>query len=197
MVLLKLKEIEMLKGPRGAMEPIKDRIVILKIKEMLQDNPRDFCLFTFGINTAFRAGDTLSLNVGDVRGRSSVVIKEQKTGKRRTVFLNEAVQHAIQQLLSSRMDALDTDPLFIGAKRGTRITVETYGRLVKSWCKDAGIDGLFCSHTLRKTFGYQQRMNGASVDLLQKSFGHSSGLITMAYVGIDDAEMVKLYSNVI
>lgn len=185
----------MLKGPRGAMEPIKDKFGILKIKEMLQDNPRDYCLFTFGINTAFRAGDTLSLNVGDVRGRTSVVIKEEKTGKRRTVFLNEGVQHAIQLLLASRPNALDTDPLFIGAKRGTRITVETYGRLVKSWCKDAGMEGLFCSHSLRKTFGYQQRMNGASVDLLQKAFGHSSGMITMAYVGIDDDEMVKLYSH--
>lgn len=185
----------MLKGPRGAMDPIKDKIGILKIKEMLADRPRDFLLFTFGINTAFRASDTLSLNVGDVRGKDQVTIKEQKTGKRRTVFLNAGVQHAIQKLLDSRPTANDADPLFIGEKRGTRITVETYGRLVKAWCADAGMNGLFSSHSLRKTFGYQQRMNGASVDTLQKAFGHSSGLITMVYVGIGDDEMTKLYSN--
>lgn len=183
-------------GPRGAMEPIRDIDTIRKIKEHLSDHPRDFCLFTFGINTAFRAGDTLSLNIGDVRDKSSITIKEQKTGKRRTVFLNDAVQNAIKRLIESRPQALDTDPLFIGEKRKTRITVETYGRLVKSWTASVGLDGLYCSHSLRKSWAYQQRMqNGVSIDKLQMAFGHSSGLVTMSYACIGDDEMMALYAN--
>lgn len=181
-------------GPRGAMEPLKSREDILKIKEALQDNPRDYCLFTFGINTAFRAGDTLSLDVGDVRGRTSVVIKEEKTGKRRTVFLNEGVQHAIQKLLASRPNALDTDPLFIGAKRGTRITVETYGRLVKSWCKDAGMEGLFCSHSLRKTAAYTwHTVHKIPLSTIMVMMNHSSEAMTARYIGITAEDIKSVY----
>lgn len=184
----------MLKGPRGAMEPIKDKDSIQVIKAHLEDHPRDFCLFTFGINTAFRAGDTLSLDIGDVRGKTSVVIKEEKTGKRRVVFLNEGVRSAIQKLLDSRPNALDTDPLFIGEKRGTRITVETYGRLVKSWCKDAGMEGLFCSHSLRKTAAYTwHTVHKIPLSTIMVMMNHSSEAMTARYIGITAEDIKSVY----
>lgn len=177
------------RGPTAPTSPIRDRADIQRIKERLQRSPRDLALFTLGINTAFRAGDLLSLNVGDVRGRTVLTIKEQKTGKHRTVPLNPAVLAALQPLLNRP----DAEPLFVGAKRGTRLTVETLGRLWKRWC--TGLDGHYSSHSGRKTFGYQQRMSGASLDLLQMAFGHSSSAITLAYVGIQEAEIVELYAR--
>jgi integrase len=35
-----------------------------RIKKILADRPRDLCLFTLGINTAYRANELLSLKVG-------------------------------------------------------------------------------------------------------------------------------------
>lgn len=191
----------MSKGPSGPMDPIKDRFALLKIRELLSASPRDLALFVLGTNTALRAGDILKLNVGDVRGRKcgdQLTVKEQKTGKRRSVTINSSAADALEKLMVERSSAADDEPLFIGQKRKTRITVVTLGRFWKSWCKDAGIDGNFASHTGRKTWAYQQRtQNGASVDLLQKAFGHSSGVVTMSYACIADDEMVALYSNVI
>ncbi|MGH9918952.1 MAG: tyrosine-type recombinase/integrase, partial [Nitrososphaerales archaeon] len=172
-------------GPTAPTDPIRDKSAIARIKANLADHPRNYALFIIGVNTAFRASDILGLNVGDVRDRVALSIKEKKTGKRRVVPLNPVVIQALKPLIDGRDD---DEPLFIGEKRGTRMVVETLGRLWKGWCKEAGLRGTFSSHTGRKTWGFQQRMGGASLDLLQKAYGHSSGAITMIYAGIQDEE---------
>ena len=48
-------------------EPIHDKKAISRIKKLLRDHPRDLCLFVLGMNTAFRANELLSLQVGQVR----------------------------------------------------------------------------------------------------------------------------------
>jgi integrase len=179
-------------GPTAPTDPIRDREAIARIKENLEHKPRDLALFILGCNTAFRASDILSLNVGDVRGQEHISIKEKKTGKRRVVPINPTVRQSLDVLVGTRCDS---EPLFIGEKRKTRMTVETLGRKWKKWCSDAGLTGTFASHTGRKTFGYQNRKNGADLALLQKAFNHSSGSITLAYVGITDKEMETLYAN--
>lgn len=52
----------------NSVEPIRDPRKIVAIKNMLkgQDNPRDYLLFTLGINFALRVGDLLRLRVMDV-----------------------------------------------------------------------------------------------------------------------------------
>ncbi|MEP5154111.1 MAG: hypothetical protein ABJQ89_13950, partial [Planktotalea sp.] len=54
------------KGASIKVEPIRALNDIKAIKSRLSGNPRDLCLFTFGINTAYRAGEILSLTVGQV-----------------------------------------------------------------------------------------------------------------------------------
>jgi len=48
-------------------EPIRDKKAIHRIKKILADRPRDLCLFTLGINTAYRSNELLSLKVGQVK----------------------------------------------------------------------------------------------------------------------------------
>ena len=62
-------------------------------------------LFIVGINTGFRCGDMLAFKVSDfdlAKKPDSVNIIEQKTGKVRVVYLNEAVYKAIEMLISKK-----------------------------------------------------------------------------------------------
>lgn len=177
-------------------DPIALEQDIGRIKAKLADSPRDFALFTLGTNTAFRGGDILSLNVGDVRNLKpgdTLKVKEQKTGKWRMVTVNASVVAAIDKLLASESWASDDEPLFRGKKLRTRLTIETLGRLTKRWCERAGLKGSFASHSLRKTWAYQNRKAGADILTIQKALGHSSPATTMAYMCIQSAEMTELY----
>jgi len=175
-------------------EPIRDKKAISRIKKMLRDHPRDLCLFVLGMNTAFRANELLSLQVGQVRSLlpgDVLSVKQSKTGKFRQVTVNNAVVEAILLHLAAN-PLMDDEPLF----KGTRgcLTVPTVSTMVKTWCENAGLKGSYGSHTLRKTWGYWQRMErGTAVPLLMEAFGHATQQQTLAYLGIQAAEIAQIY----
>ncbi|MEM6484118.1 MAG: hypothetical protein AAF662_03930 [Pseudomonadota bacterium] len=53
-------------GSATKVEPIRELRAIKRIKRLLADQPRNLCLFTLGINTAFRANEILSITVPQV-----------------------------------------------------------------------------------------------------------------------------------
>lgn len=184
------------KGSTIKVEPIKEIKDIKSIKKYLTDNPRNLCLFVFGINTNLRASDLLRIKVGDVRNLKSgdeIEIKEKKTGKNRRVTLNKSVVEAVKGLLASQTYD-DTDFLFKG-KRGV-LKVPSVNRLVKEWCSVFNLKGNFGSHTLRKTFGYMQRTQlNTGIPELMTMFNHSSQKQTLDYLCIQQEEIKNAYMN--
>ncbi len=188
------------KGASIKVEPIRDLDSICEIKNMLCDEGRmrDYCLFTLGINTAFRASDLLSLRVGQVAKLDAgdlLEIKEKKTGAYRAVTLNAAGYLALCLWLREHPMRGDPDaPLFLSRRCRRALCVSSVNRLVKKWCRDIGLYGHFGSHTLRKTWGYHQRkINDAPVPLLMRAFGHRSEAQTMAYLHIQNRELRDLF----
>lgn len=183
-------------GDVTKVEPIRNVKDIKAIKKLLQDNPRDLALFTLGINTNLRASDLLQITAGMVRclkPMDEIVLKETKTGKERRINLNKSCIDAIQVLLASR-EYKDNEPLFIG-KRGL-LTVPSVNRLVKSWCKTVNLPGNYGSHTLRKTWGYHQRVTyGRGVAELMACFNHSCERQTLQYLCIQPEEIKLIYAN--
>ncbi|MBU0946510.1 MAG: site-specific integrase [Proteobacteria bacterium] len=183
------------KGEQIKVDPIKNLKDIKAIKKQLKhDKPRDYCLLVLGINTNLRASDLLSITVGQVRDLvpgDELVLKEKKTGKGRRITLNESAVEAIQYFLKNR-ELNDEDSLFTG-QRGT-LTVPSVNRLVKSWCRDINLKGNYGSHTLRKTFGYHQRVQlNTSIPELMVMFNHSSQKQTLDYLCIQSDEIKDAY----
>jgi len=183
-----------IKGSTIKVEPIRDKKAIRRIKKLLEDNPRDLCLFTLGINTAFRANELLSICAGQVRHlRPGDVLdlKQRKTKKYRPVRLNQTACTVIHELLDWA-DFEDDEPLFLG-QRGL-LTVPTISEMVKDWCQNVGLKGNYASHTLRKTWGYWQRVErGTAIPLLMEAFGHATQQQTLSYLGIQDEEIAQIY----
>ena len=176
-------------------EPIREIRDIRSIKKMLADSPRNLCLFVLGINTNLRASDLLRITVGQVRHCKSgdeITLKEKKTGKQRRITLNKSSVGAIQELLAST-PLPDHPPLFF-SQRGDALTVPSINRLVKSWCQAINLKGNYGSHTLRKTFGYHQRVQlNTSIPELMVMFNHSSQKQTLDYLCIQPDEIRDAY----
>ena len=184
------------KGSSIKVEPIKELKDIKSIKKLLQNNPRDLCLFTLGINTNLRASDLLNIKVNQVshlQPEDELTLKETKTGKPRRINLNKTVVGSIQALLKTT-EYSDQDYLFTG-QRG-RLTVPSVNRLVKQWARDINLKGNYGAHTLRKTFGYHQRITfQRGVPELMVAFNHSSQRETLEYLCIQPEEIKSLYLN--
>ena len=188
------------KGSQIKVDPIKEKRDIANIKRILSERPRDLALFTLGINTNLRASDLLSIKIGQVRGLKpgdEITLKEKKTGKGRRITLNKAVISAVSGLLASQeySDSKGSDYLF-KSQRADVLTVQSVHRLVKSWCKAINLKGNYGSHTLRKTWGYHQRVTfGVGLPELMVAFNHSSQRQTLDYLCVQPDELKSLYEN--
>jgi integrase len=184
-------------GQQIKVEPIRKLKDIKSIKRQLADKPRDYCLFTIGINTNLRASDLLNMRIRQVRNLkadSDIELKEIKTKKLRRITLNKACIDAIEQLLESNSHK-DSDYLF-QSQRGAVLTVPSVHRLVKGWCREINLKGNYGSHTLRKTWGYHQRVTfGTGLPELMVCFNHSTQRQTLDYLCVQSSEIKNIYSN--
>jgi len=184
------------KGSTIKVEPIKSKKHIQTIKKLLADNPLDLCLFIVGINTNLRASDLLRIKVKQVKDlypNDEIVLNEKKTKKERRINLNKACIEAIQGLLASK-EYSDKDYLFMG-QRGV-LTVPTVNAKVKAWCRAINLKGNYGSHTLRKTWGYHQRVTfKTDLPTLMECFNHSTQKQTLAYLCVQPEEIKNVYEN--
>lgn len=189
-------------------EPIKDRTKILAIKDLLlrEENPRNYLLFTMGVNSALRIGDLLSLRVKDILNgkgefREELEIKLQKTRKNISIYLNAPIKKALT-LYFGKGQAIDpNDFLFYSLKRGgfrdKAISRVRAFILIKKWTKAVGLDPeKYSCHSLRKTWGYFARRQGANIELISEMLGHRNSNITRKYLGITKEELRDLIKKV-
>jgi integrase len=178
--------------------PLKSSHEIELVRSQLK-NLRDLCLFTMGINLAFRGGDLLSLNICDVENLEAgndLIRREEKTNKLRRTTVNSAVVDAVQALVRQRYEngVESCDPLFIG-NRGTRLTIVSLSRMWKDWGRDAGLTQNIASHSARKTKAYIMRVeHNTPIEVLCKVLNHSSPAVTMRYICVQDEEVRPFYS---
>lgn len=178
----------------NVVEPIKN---INKVQDILkyakQNNERDYVMLELGFHTGLRISDILKLKVGDIRDKNNnikkyLILREGKTNKFKRIKLNQEVRECLKKycvgkesydyLIKSREHM--NKP--ITRQRAYQIITEMGGML--------GIEDLGC-HSLRKTFGYLYYKKTKDIALLQKIFNHSSQLITLRYIGVEQHAIDK------
>lgn len=188
----------------NAADPIRDLDHIRAIKDLLREKPRELALFLVGISTNLRGGDVVKITMkqaADALRKGQFVLTEQKTSKKRLVYMNAESKLAVERLFRIRKadieakqqllnDAvklkLDGERLFVG-QRGP-MTRDTFNKLVQIWCKAVGVPGKISGHTLRKTYGFHQfHRNQVPLAALMSDFNHSTMAMTLRYIGVSEA----------
>jgi len=180
-------------------QSIKLKKDIEAIKQLLSDKPRDFLLFVMGINNGIRASDLLKIKVGDVvhlKSGQALKIREKKTKKMNILVINKPVYKALQNYLV-KLEPTDDDFLFRSRKGENKpLTVMSLNNLIKTWTKAINLKGNYGTHSLRKTWGYHQRVtHGIGFEVIAERFMHSSPKTTMRYLGIDKEEVHGILMN--
>lgn len=187
------------KGSIITVEPIRQISDIDVIKNALKrNNPRDYLFFVLGINSGLRPSDLLSLRVGDIynlKEGDTLYVTEGKTGNPNTIYVNKNIYLAIQFNFMGHSGLVHSDFVFKSRKGvNTPITISSINRMVKKWT--LGISGNYGSMSLRKTWGYHQRVTyNVGYDVIAKRYGHSNPSVTMRYIGITPDEVLSCCKN--
>ena len=175
----------------NVVQPIKKLEDIQKIKKYLAKKPRDALLFSFGINTGLRISDILSLDIGDVKGRDYIEIREKKTNKYKKFPLNRFLKEEINLFVEG---LASEQPLFYTQKHCRLDRAQAY-RILNKAAQAVGVKERIGTHTLRKTFGYHFYQQYDDIVMLQKIFNHSTPSITLRYIGIEQEDIDEVYRN--
>ncbi len=174
-------------------QPIKNKRDINKMKRALSGNSRDLLLFTVGINSSLRISDILTLKVSDTNG-DYISLYESKTGKRKRIRINTAIQSAVSKLVPK--DAKPSDWLFPSRKGDKPISRVQAWRILNDAVDRAGLNIELGTHSLRKTFAYHAYKNGTDISLLMRVLNHGSQRETLRYIGIESEQIDEVYIDV-
>lgn len=189
-------------GANGTVDPIRKKEDILKIAQYFYDKGqlRNAAMFIIGCNIGLRGKDFCAIKIGDIPESGVYRLKERKTGKYRTVVLNNFAMQCYRELVASIPNHTDETPLFISQK-GENQSIErsSFARILRNAGKDLNLPYKLGTHSMRKTFGYHLFMdNQQSPEILaylQEMFGHTNSRVTLRYIGLEEEKRNKLYEN--
>ena len=193
-------------------QPIRDIVELKKIKRYYREvkpNKRNSLLIVCGLNTALRISDILKLRWKDVYNenllsfKSHIDVKEQKTGKKTTVFINKNLKEAFASFLKDiiakkgKLCEVMEQFIFLGQKSTDKpISRIQAFRIISEAAKKCLLSHKVSCHSLRKTFGYHAWKKGVSPALLTSIYNHSSYKITTRYLGIDQDDRDEVFELV-
>jgi len=193
-------------------DPIRDPEDIEKMKEYLKEkSPRDYLMFVLGINSALRISDLLSLQIKHVMElggelKEKIHIREQKTNKEKKYRMSDSAKDAIRYYIDNinwkkyhgHWDIRPSDYLFASNREGHDPIDRTWAWRVISDTADAvGIDENIGTHSLRKTWGYQARVNfGLDISIIMEKLNHDNPKTTKRYIGVLQKEVEEAETKV-
>ena len=127
-----------------------------------------------------------------LKGKSSFKIREGKTKKERTVYLNN--------LMADLADYIETLPsdtvyLFTSRKGDSHITTTQAYRIIAKAGYMIGNNSIG-TPTMRKTFGYTYYQATKDVATLMEIFNHLSQKTTLCYIGITEESIENSIKSV-
>lgn len=181
-------------GPK-IYRPLPETLTIEQVFKIL-DQPdskkklglRDRALLEFLYGTGARISEALNCRTGDLMPEMMLVRLFGKGRKERVVPLGkigwQVVDKYLKQSRTLMVNSRSADYLFLG-NRGNPLRRMAGWRIVKKYCRLAGIDREISPHTFRHSFATHLLMGGADLLAVQDLLGHADISTTEVYTHLD------------
>lgn len=155
-------------------------------------------LISIGCFWGLRISDILSLRWKDILNVDEFTIIEHKTGKQRTIRINQQLKRHITDCYK-QINPIGINAPILVSQKGTTYTIQRINIILKEIKASYKLSiKNFSCHSLRKTFGrqvYNQNSDNAELALvkLMELFNHSNVAITKRYLGLRQEELLNTY----
>lgn len=112
---------------------------------------RDLALASLALDTGLRASELCNLTQADTNTQDKILQVVVKGGQWEAAIFSDETAARIEHWKRYREQIKGITHLFVNINTGQKLTPEGLRKIVISWGKNAGIDGL-TTHTLRRSF---------------------------------------------
>ena len=177
-----------------------DSMLSLVQKLYRDGNYRMSLLIGCGAFFGLRISDLRELTWSQLLDSETITLNEAKTGKRRTIKVNENYRKHILDCYNA-LGIKDRSEKALLSRKGTIYSVQQVNRLLKDIKARYGLKvDHFSTHSLRKTFGrrvVEQAGTQSEMALIKLSeiFNHASPMVTRRYLGLRTQELNEVYDS--
>jgi integrase/recombinase XerC len=167
--------------PQAAPRALSARDLTRWLRAAQRASPRDRALAFTELYAGTRGGETVALDLADIRAsarKGHLIVRHGKGARYREVPLHPALRAALDQWRTARADwpGAAGPALFLNT-RGGRLTTRGAYAILTAIATDAnlavGIDADFTPHTLRHTAGTTMVRAGEDIVVVAEILGHS------------------------
>lgn len=172
----------------GTVQPIRDKDIIIGIKEYLRlRSMRNYLMFCFGIYSGLRISDLLQLKVWMVRNTTHIKTKETKNKNKKRFIIHPSIRNDLNNFIKN----MDDDEFIFASRqiknktkiKGLPITRQAAYQILNDAAEVFNLEEIG-THTLRKTWGYLlYEQNPSNITLLMEIYGHKDPANTLRYIG--------------
>lgn len=160
---------------------------------------RDAALVVFMLHTGLRLGEIIALRLGDLQiseRKGSVLVRQGKGSKQRTVPLNAEARKALREWLDVRPQSGD-DRVWVSVESDSGgLSARGVQRILKRYAQDAGLEQL-SPHVLRHSFAKNLVNSGVGLEKIATLLGHSSLNTTRMYITPDERDLELAVENLV
>lgn len=181
-----------------ALKPADVAALLDRIPTSTPLEQRDRALFEVAYGCGLRAEELVNLDVGSVSFEEEELRVEGKGAKTRFVPIGESALAAIARYLERARPALangDNQTSLFLSKSGRRLSTSDVRRRLRTWERQAAIQGGISPHALRHSFATHLLEGGADLRAIQELLGHSSVSTTQIYTRVDSARLKHAYAR--
>jgi integrase/recombinase XerD len=159
---------------------------LINVADLERDRSILILLYILGL----RISELVGLNWSDFQPTEEAIAVTifGKGHKTRTLLITRTLWSELKQL--PRSDK--TEAVFL-SRFGNRLDRHAIHRLIKKAVEKAGINPHTSAHWLRHAHACHSLNNGAGIDLLMKSLGHSSLAVTSRYLHVQPSECTSKF----
>ncbi|HIT65828.1 MAG TPA: site-specific integrase [Candidatus Merdisoma merdipullorum] len=182
--------------PRNPVKTIKVRgqdveVIFFSVDEEIairevQCSLRDKAIIAFCFSTGVRVGELAAMDRSNVDLlNASVTFRGEKgrTGKFRTVYLDQWARRYLGKYLMSRTD--NNPALFVSERvydgQPRRLGNVAIEKITKAVVKKAGVETIGTVHVFRRTFATRLAERGCPIEVLQELMGHADPATTLKH----------------
>ncbi len=176
-----------------AKDALNERILMAEeVKQLINaaKNERNRLILVLLYILGLRISELVGLNWSDFQpnDESVTVTIFGKGHKTRTLLITHQLWKQLKQLTRSDQ----TEAVFL-SRFGNRLDRHAIHRLIKKAVEKSGINPHTSAHWLRHAHACHSLNNGAGIDLVMKSLGHSSLAVTSRYLHVQPSECTSKF----